>query len=305
MKGQEYDTFTRVKGDNKMKQFLKILKDEIVSTIEGLTGSAPKVSLYNETKADEKVFLRPPLAVLDISVSGDVEGRMRIAIAASLAISIGDMMIGVEGAQKKEMDDDDLDATKAIMSNILGSLSTALRGQKTMPKLSFNVNTIRYVEPSGNLDYKGFVKIYSYSMEMNSRYDYVVFAIDSPLLKALGSQNGEAAKEKETSIPSENDSTPPQQTQSLRQDEMKNIDLIKDVKLPIRVRIGTKKMILKDVLSMDIGSVIELDQLANDPLEILVGDKIIAEGEVVVVDGNFGIQISKIGSQRERLEKLR
>ncbi len=56
-------------------------------------------------------------------------------------------------------------------------------------------------------------------------------------------------------------------------------------------------MLLKDVLSMDIGSVIELDQLANDPLEVLVGDKVIAMGEVVIIDGNFGIQIGEIGSK--------
>ncbi len=92
---------------------------------------------------------------------------------------------------------------------------------------------------------------------------------------------------------------------NLTEAEVKNINLIKDVTLPIRVRIGSKKMLLKDVLSMDIGSVIELDQLANDPLEVLVGDKVIAMGEVVIIDGNFGIQIGEIGTKRERLEKLR
>lgn len=86
---------------------------------------------------------------------------------------------------------------------------------------------------------------------------------------------------------------------------MRNIALIMDVQLPVRVRIGSKKMLLKDVLSMDIGSVIELNQLANDPLEILVGDKVVAMGEVVIVDGNFGVQITEIGTKRERLEKLR
>ncbi|MDD3342797.1 MAG: flagellar motor switch protein FliN, partial [Sulfurospirillaceae bacterium] len=94
-------------------------------------------------------------------------------------------------------------------------------------------------------------------------------------------------------------------TPAMSTEEISNIELIKDVKLPIRVRIGSKKMLLKDVLSMDIGSVIELDQLANDPLEILVGDKVIAMGEVVIVDGNFGVQIGEIGTKRERLEKLR
>ena len=86
---------------------------------------------------------------------------------------------------------------------------------------------------------------------------------------------------------------------------MRNINLIMDVRLPIRVRIGSKRMLLKDVLSMDIGSVIELNQLANDPLEILIGDKVIALGEVVIIDGNFGIQITQIGSKRERLQQLK
>jgi flagellar motor switch protein FliN/FliY len=56
---------------------------------------------------------------------------------------------------------------------------------------------------------------------------------------------------------------------------------------------------------MDIGSVIELNQLANDPLDILVDDYVIAQGEVVIVDGNFGVQITSIGSKRDRLTKLK
>ena len=56
---------------------------------------------------------------------------------------------------------------------------------------------------------------------------------------------------------------------------------------------------------MDIGSVIELNQLASDPLDVLVDDKIIAQGEVVIVDGNFGIQITHIGTKRDRLRQLK
>ena len=95
------------------------------------------------------------------------------------------------------------------------------------------------------------------------------------------------------------------ESHALSATEFKNISMILDVRLNVKVRIGQKKMLLKDVISMDIGSVIELNQLANDPLEILVDDKVIARGEVVIVDGNFGIQITDIGSKRERLEQLR
>jgi flagellar motor switch protein FliN/FliY len=55
---------------------------------------------------------------------------------------------------------------------------------------------------------------------------------------------------------------------------------------------------------MDIGSIVELNQLANEPLDILVDNKKIAEGEVVIVDGNFGIQIISIGSKKDRFNQL-
>lgn len=87
--------------------------------------------------------------------------------------------------------------------------------------------------------------------------------------------------------------------------EARNIAMLLDVKMQVRVRIGQKKMLLKDVISMDIGSVVELNQLANDPLDILVDDKVIAKGEVVIIDGNFGVQITEIGTKRERLEQLK
>lgn len=289
-----------------MSEFVSILENEIVSTIEGLTGIAPKVKLHEEVAISDKISLTPPVAILDVSVSGDAQGKMKIVISSILATAIGDMMLGGEGIEKEEMDDDDLDATKEIISNILGSFSTALGGQKSMPKLSFNVDDIRYIESTGNIDFSGLVKLYVYDMGIQSTTDHIAFATDSSVEGALG--NPSSAPAAETSNAHHEESPAPaikNVETSLSNDEIRNIDLIKDVRLPVRVRIGSKRMLLKDVLSMDIGSVIELDQLANDPLEILVGDKVIALGEVVIIDGNFGVQISEIGSKRERLEKLR
>jgi flagellar motor switch protein FliN/FliY len=288
-----------------VSEFIKILEHEIVSTIEGLTGIAPNVSMHEEVSiGDKAVSLIPPVAILDVSVSGDTDGKMKITMSAVLATAIGDMMLGGEGIEKEEMDDDDLDATKEIMSNILGSFSTALGGQKSMPKLSFTIDDIRYVESTGNINFEGLKKLYIFDMSIQSTTDHIAFATDKNIESLLGNKvASEEIKESASAKPTQSSSNSYEST--LSNDEIRNIDLIKDVKLPIRVRIGSKKMLLKDVLSMDIGSVIELDQLANDPLEVLVGDKVIALGEVVIIDGNFGVQISEIGSKRERLEKLR
>jgi flagellar motor switch protein FliN/FliY len=92
---------------------------------------------------------------------------------------------------------------------------------------------------------------------------------------------------------------------SLSNEELKNIALLMDVKLPVKVRIGSKEMLLRDVLTMDIGSVIELNQLANEPLDVLIDNHVIAKGEVIIIDGNFGVQITEILSQAERMNALK
>lgn len=285
-----------------MGTFVQLLQQEIVSTIEGLTGIAPKVELNKEESGESKIKLVPPLARLDVSVDGDMHGRMRVTIATSIATAIGDMMLGGEGEEKEEMDDEDLDAIKEVISNILSSFSRSLGSQKNMPKLNFTIDKVSYIDPNNEIDFKGFEKLFIYNLSIHNSHDNIAFAINSDLVSIIG-EEGQASFQKV--VEEHVQETAKKPAVSMSPEELSNIELIKDVKLPIRVRIGSKKMLLKDVLSMDIGSVIELDQLANDPLEILVGDKVIAMGEVVIVDGNFGVQIGEIGTKRERLEKLR
>jgi flagellar motor switch protein FliN len=84
----------------------------------------------------------------------------------------------------------------------------------------------------------------------------------------------------------------------------KNIDLILDVPLEISVVLGRTKKSIKDILSLGTGSLIELDKLAEEPVEILVNGKRVAYGEVVVVDENFGVRITNIVSNAERVKSL-
>lgn len=85
---------------------------------------------------------------------------------------------------------------------------------------------------------------------------------------------------------------------------IKNIDLILDVPLDISVVLGRTKKSIQDILNLGTGSLIELDKLAEEPVEILVNGKQIALGEVVVVDENFGIRITSIVSSVERIKRM-
>lgn len=83
-----------------------------------------------------------------------------------------------------------------------------------------------------------------------------------------------------------------------------NIGLILDVPLQVTVELGSTRMKIKDILELGLGSVIELDKLAGDPVDIFVNGKLIAKGEVVVIDENFGIKVTDIVSQLERANTL-
>ncbi len=83
-----------------------------------------------------------------------------------------------------------------------------------------------------------------------------------------------------------------------------NLDFVLDLPLEISVELGRAKMIISDLLQLGQGSVIELTKLAGEPLEILVNSKLIARGEVVVVNEKFGVRLTDIVSPAERVKQL-
>jgi flagellar motor switch protein FliN/FliY len=84
-----------------------------------------------------------------------------------------------------------------------------------------------------------------------------------------------------------------------------NIDLLLDVNLRVTVELGRTSMTIKEILELGPGAVVELDKLAGEPVDILVNDKPIAKGEVVVVDENFGVRVTDIVSAARRVTSLR
>ena len=78
--------------------------------------------------------------------------------------------------------------------------------------------------------------------------------------------------------------------------------LLLGVKLPIRVLLGRTQLCLRDVAQLGSGSVVELDCSPNDPVEVIVNDKVIAHGEVVVVGGNYGVRITRIAGAADKPE---
>ncbi len=86
---------------------------------------------------------------------------------------------------------------------------------------------------------------------------------------------------------------------------MQSLDFILDIPLTVTVELGRSRMSVREVLQLSQGSVVELSKFAGEPLEVLVNDKLIARGEVVVVNEKFGIRLTDIISPVERIEQLK
>jgi len=83
------------------------------------------------------------------------------------------------------------------------------------------------------------------------------------------------------------------------------IELLLDVELDVSMRFGSREMSLGEVLDLGPGDVVQLDRHVADPVDLIVGDKIVARGDVVLVNGNFGLRVTEVAVPRKRLESIR
>ena len=283
-----------------MNEFFNIFSNELKATIEGLTGRAPEIGERNEFDAPTQNGIKPPVVMASVALSGDISAKVEIVCTPVLVSAVSEWMMGEEEISRNEnLGNDELDAAKEIFSNLFSAFSTSLGAQKGMPKINFEVINVNFLDENSSLDFSVFEKLFLFNIKIEDLNEHVAFVCDHTLMRFFEPAKSEPADGAKAQA------APHALKGEFSAEEMRNIGLIMDVRLPMRVRIGSKRMLLKDVLTMDIGSVIELNQLANDPLEILIGDKVIALGEVVIIDGNFGIQITQIGSKRERLQQLK
>ena len=116
-----------------------------------------------------------------------------------------------------------------------------------------------------------------------------------------GEGAGETAVEEKEGVVDEEESA---ETAGEESGEPASLDLILDIPLAVTVELGRSKMLINDLLQLGQGSVIELTKLVGDPLEVLVNNKLVARGEVVVVNEKFGVRLTDIVTPMERVKSL-
>ena len=108
----------------------------------------------------------------------------------------------------------------------------------------------------------------------------------------------------ETAVEEQEGDTNEEEGGKAKEDQEANLDLILDIPLSVTVELGRSKMLINDLLQLGQGSVVELTKLVGEPLEVLVNDKLVARGEVVVVNEKFGVRLTDIVTPMERVKSL-
>ncbi|MGJ0494146.1 FliM/FliN family flagellar motor switch protein [Aliarcobacter cryaerophilus] len=279
-----------------------VFKNELSNTLEQLLGKKAKIS---ETKKLDDIF--DSSNFIEADVKFDIKGLSSAIVFYIPTISATKfeyLMLGGMGDLKEDIDDETTDAVNEIVSNICGSFCTAsnAQGMPDIVGMKSEIKGTKKVEKSA-LSGKD-IYLFNISLEEDATPILISFEKTfSPFFSLITGVNDEKPVVSTPPAPAAPTIT---QTQSIVgvPNPSKNLELLYNVRLKLSVRLGTKIVLLKDILRWDVGEIIELEQMVNEPLEILINGVKIGEGEAVIVEGKFGLKIKKIINEDLKLDKI-
>lgn len=290
-------------------QNLQLLMEEYVSsfekTINTITNADTTFSVSKVDQLEEEELisiLSGDVVRANVPIAQGLEGSFTFVWPTDLVAKMADLMLAGDGTAQFNSEEH-IDAIQEIASQILGPIATHL-SDNLEDKVEFSTPEAGLAESSQvATDLSSLVTTVITGTLGEEKYQWT-FSISTDQAIKLA----EISIEEETSEPDvmpenvEFESFP--DTKSSAKESAENMDMLMDLSLQVSIELGRTRLYIKNILELGQGSVIELNKLSGDPVDIYVNDKKFAEGEVVVVDENFGVRITDLVSPSERVEKL-
>ncbi|MFA5536304.1 MAG: flagellar motor switch phosphatase FliY [Bacillota bacterium] len=299
--------------------------------------TTPKVEIMSPM--DLLATFNAPFMLIEVGFVDGLEGSNLLVLKVTDAMIIADLMMGGDGSNVvAEVTELHASAVSEAMNQMMGSAATSMSSLFNT-KVVISTPTIQSVNTPGEADFPWLlddpVVVVSFRMEVSNLIDSTLIQVmpahiaktetamlmgtalpAAPVDKKQGASVAPAVEIGQSAVsrpdastvqsPKNNGSVEPslEYISTLEGTQPRNLDLILDVPLRVSVVLGKTKRPIKEVLDFNLGSIVELDKLAKEPVDILVNGKIIAKGEVVVVNENFGIKITSIESPVARITNL-
>ena len=311
------------------KQASSVLGTAAARAVDAVSESCAKADL-NAAKAK----VPGNLISLKLSLVSGLEGDMYLIMDKKTAGVLVDLMMMGDGSAPYT--DESKDAISELFNQVMGAYSTALGGDLGQSVSAGNVAVSEFNFASPPFDaasadmgvakftVAGLVNTNIVVVIPNILGDNIVAAKVSKSSPAMADLNvGISQSEMDAltnmSMSSFGDTAggggsfgatqfappPPPPRQSTYDGPKENIDLLLDVELDINIELGQSELSIKRILELAPGSIVELNKMAGEPVDLIVNNKIVAKGEVVVVDENFGIRIVSLVSAEDRVKSLK
>jgi len=277
-----------------------IIKSEIATTLGSLLSLSTEVQAVSHLEEEELKGMQCIKVAASFEFSSK-NSQWNFYIPTPTATQFEYLMLGGVTDLKDAIDDEITDAAKEIISTIAGSVTTSVNAQGfddiSGMKFTLGEGTVVNCEDISNKQ-----ESYKFDFKLKEENFNLIIEFDSTIIDFLQNitensknddtqANGSVTSKEMTGAGSILNSL-------LGEESVDNLRLLFDIKMKLSVRLGTKVCLLRDVISWDIGEIIELSQMTNEPLDILVNGVVIGKGEAVIVDGKFGVKIKTIGVKK-------
>lgn len=272
-------------SDSGFSAFLAVWKSAFAKLL--MQSGAANVSTPDVEGVSLASAENPEMVAMRFSGGGCLKGQLQWSVPKVVALQSAQLLMAEALDASAEFTATHLDGFQEFMRQAAGEAAMAwkeARGEAT--ELAHQVEVGEAFKSQGSA---------SFSLESDKTHDLQLrLDVDAEMLRTLEEAPAESGEGEAISTP---EATAPGKTCS-------NLDLILDVQLEATIRFGEREMLLQDVFGLTPGAVVELDQLVNEPAELLVAGRVVAKGEVVVVDGNFGLRVTEVLSRAERAAAL-
>lgn len=275
-----------------------ILGRDVVITID---------SVEKKSKDDIDGIFSQFQSFVSLSYGDDAHQHMIIALRNKLVSIISNMMIGLD-TFKDEITADDKDAFEEAVNQMFSACQVPLKENLGLDMRFKDISFVESMDASAIMT-DGNIEAWNCTIDLTdvAKEQFVLIAP-----AGFGSVEEEAVEEVAVEAPMDTvQTTPPTAGPGMAGPAAAeysfggtNIDMLLDVELPVTIRIGSTEMRLIDIMRLGLGSIIELEKLVDDPVEVLVNKKLVARGEVVVCDSNFAVRITEVESKADRIRSL-
>ena len=268
---------------SKAERYVNAWASSLARLLSQLGSAEWRVETVDSSKPSAPVYARA-------TAKGGLPGGQWFALGEADAGKLLQLFLSEEVRVESGLDDMQKEAMEELLRQWCGLAATELRAD--FGELSFEVaiSAAPVSEPESGVcllatDGSG-------GQSIALRMD-----IDAELRKSLDEQEEFKQQPEETPVAASGNRI----TELLQQG---NLDLLMDVELPVMLRFGTRRATLREVLDLATGAVLELDREIQEPVDLVLNGKLIARGEVVVVDGNYGLRVIEVAPPQQRVNSL-